>query len=297
MPEITFLSDLEEKLREIAERDARAPARSPRQRRRFVLAVSAALAAIAVVALVAADPFASSSSRLVAAARAATVPPSVIEHVVTVTEQVERGTVVSVRDELWTASGEPLGSRVVIDNPAYGGVIERAEAEGVSSSFDATSGVIYERTLPANWVNLDATRVPEDLTFVRRALEHQTARDMGPTTLDGQPVQRFDYGSRETTGQSCSYYATREDYVPVAVDCTNLLRHPWLHARITYDFRERTAANDALLSIRAQHPGAAVDRAPITDCDLEPHYYGPGVSPDFADDPRNAPCGHKETGG
>jgi hypothetical protein len=163
----------------------------------------------------------------------------------------------------------------------------------VSSAFDATSGVIYERTLPANAINLDPTRPSEDLAMVRRALVLPGARDMGGATIAGQPVERFEYGSRETNGQRCTYYATRGDYVPVAVECVNLVGGPWLRARITYEFLARTPANDALLSLRAQHPGARVNRAPIAYCDQEPHYFGPGVGPDFAGDPRNAPCGSR----
>jgi predicted RNA methylase len=289
MPEIIFLDELEKQFREVAERDVRVPAQPPRRRRRLALALACALAVSGAIALLAVNPFASGPSSLVAAAGAAAVPPSVVEHVVTLTEQIEDGRQVTVRDELWTASGDPLGSRVVIDNPAYGGRIERSDAQGVSSAFDASDGVIYERTLPANFINLDATRPSEDLGFVRRALAASNARDMGPTTLAGQPVERFDYGSRETTGQRCSYYATRGDYIPVAVDCVNLIG-PALRAHISYEFLPRTDANDALLSLRAEHPGAAIDRAPITHCDQEPHYFGPGVAPDFAGDPRNAPC-------
>jgi hypothetical protein len=244
-----------------------------------------------VIGLLAADPFASVSSRLGAAAHAATVPPSVVEHVVTLTDLVEQGRTVTVRDELWTASSEPLAYREVIDDPINGGLMERAEAPGLSSAFDASDGTIYERTLPADAINLDPTGVTDDLSFVRRVLANGYATDMGATVLDGKPVERFEYGSRDTNGQKCSYYATREDYVPVAVDCVNLIGHPWLRASISYEFLGRTADSNALLSISAQHPGAPIDRAPITYCDQEPHYYGPGAGPNFEGDPRNAPCG------
>jgi hypothetical protein len=296
MPEILFLDELEKQFREIAERDALATPRRVRRRRRRVLALGSALAALAVIAVVAIDPFAPSSSRLVAAARAATVPARVVEHVVTTTQQIEGDRTVTSRDEIWTASGEPLGYREIVDNPVYGGIIERADAPGVSSTFDAASGVIYERTLPPDFINLDPTRPSEDLVMVRRALTYSGARDKGPVIYEGRTLQRFDFGSRESNGQRCSYYATREEYVPVAVDCVNLVGSPWVRAHIAYEFLERSEANDALLSIRAQHPGAAVDRAPITDCDREPHYYGTGVGPDFAGDPRNAPCAMHEAG-
>jgi hypothetical protein len=292
MTEITFLTELEERFRKIADRDARAAPRRSGKRRRLVLAVCSAVAVAAALALVAADPFGSSSSSLVAAARAASVPPDVIEHVVALTDQSDQGRSMTVRDELWTASGDPGGSREVISNPAYGGVIERADAQGVTSAYDPVAGVIYERTLPANAINLDPARVSEDLAFAHRALASGSATDAGHAVLDGRPVERFDYGSRASNGQACSYYATRDDYVPVAVDCTALVKAPWgTHARITYEFLARTPANDALLSLRAQHPGATVDRAPIAHCDQEPHYFGPGAAPDFAGDPRNAPCG------
>ena len=290
MPEIIFLDELETQFRELAERDVRALARPSRRRGRLVVTLCCATVAAAALALIAVNPFASGPSSLVAAAGAAAVPPSVVEHVVTSTVQIEQGKQVTVRDELWTASGDPAGSREVIDNPAYGGIIERADARGVSSTFDASNGVIYERALPANFINLDPSRPSQELGTVRRLLALSDARDMGTATIDGQTVERFDYGSRETNGQNCSYYATRGDYVPVAVDCLNLFGHPWLRAHTSYEFLPRTAANDALLSLRAQHPGAAVDRAPIADCDQEPHYFGSGTDPDFAGDPRNAPC-------
>jgi hypothetical protein len=95
-------------------------------------------------------------------------------------------------------------------------------------------------------------------------------------------LERYDLGG-PATEQTCSYDVAGPELVPVASDCTNLLGHPWLTGHSTYAFLDETPANEALLSLEAQHPGARVDRAALTSCDREPSYSGPG-------DPRNAPC-------
>jgi hypothetical protein len=277
MPEITFLDELEAQLTAVAERDLTPRVRRPR---RAALAAMALAIGLAVVALVAVDPFGASSRP---AAGAATLQANLIEHSVVTTRQLEHGVPVTVREEHWYGWGSLSGDRSIVDDPANGGVVETADSDGLYSSYDAASNVIYERTAATpDLADGDRLMVQQDLYAVRRALAFSDAHDAGPVTVGGQALERYDFGG-PASEQTCSYDVTRPDLVPVMSDCTNLLGHPWLAAHSTYAFLDETSANEALLSLEAQHPGARVDRAALTSCDQEPIYFGPG-------DPRNAPC-------
>jgi hypothetical protein len=281
MPPIAFLDRLESDLRAIADREA--PARPPAPRRRLATLL-AALAAVAAVFVLASDPFGGGGgSRLSAAAQAAAVPPDVIDHRIETTRQIEDGTTVTVREESWFDAANAETWRKITDDPADGGRVEIAEQPGLQLSYDAAGGVVYERTNPGNWKGSDTSEAVEDLQSIRRALTFGGATDVGPASIAGQPVERFDFGSRDTNGQACSYYATRDDLRPVALDCTNLLGHPWLTSHVSYEWLGATAANLDLLSLTAQHPEARVDRAPLGECIDGQDYFG-------HTDPRNAPC-------
>jgi hypothetical protein len=177
-----------------------------------------------------------------------------------------------------------------VTDPANGGPIEQAESPTTVSSYDAGGAVIYERTKPANWKAADHSMAIDDMNVVRRALAGASVRDPGATTLDGQTVERFDFGSRDTNGQACSYYATASDLRPVALDCTNLLGHPWLSSHTSYEWLDPTPANSALLTLEAVHPDARVDSAPLGECVQGRDYFGPT-------DPCDAPCFVNAPGG
>lgn len=282
MAEIAFLRKLEDDLREIAERDARTPVRHVYRRRSLAGLIGTGLVAAVAVAVIG-NPFSAGASKLGAAAQAAVAPPDVIEHTIQWTKQIENGATVTVRAEQWNSSSDPSTWRSVTDDPANVGIVESAERPGFVSSYDAANGVIYDRAEPANWKGSDLSMAEQDLNAVRIALAHSSVKDMGATTIDGQAVERFDYGSRESNGQACSYYATSSDLRPVSLDCTNLLGHPWLTSHETYEWLAPTPANAALMSLSAQDPDARIDAAPMTSCDHELAYFGPA-------DPRSAPC-------
>jgi hypothetical protein len=179
-----------------------------------------------------------------------------------------------MRLERWVATDSSSTWRSITDDPANGGQIEQAEGPSTVSSYDASGNVVYERTKPGTWKCLDHSTATDDVNAVSRALAGG-ANDRGQTSVDGQTVERFDFGSRESNGQACSYYATLQDLRPVALDCTNLLGHPWLSSHTIYEWLDPTPANNALLSLEAQHPSAQVDRAPLGECVMGQKYFGP----------------------
>jgi hypothetical protein len=289
MPEISFLRELEGQLRDVADRDALAPKKHATRRWGVVGVCGTAVVAVLAFAVIG-SPLDSGGSRLDAAANAAVAPPGLIEHTVEWTKQLESGNTVTVRQELWSLSNDPSVWRSLTDDPATGGRVEQAEDPGEVSSYSAGDNVIYQRTKPSNWKPLQNSAAESDLNAVRVALAYSNAKDAGPTTMNGQAVERFDFGSRETNGQTCSYYATREDLRPVAIDCTNLIGHPWLSSHKTFEWLDQTPTNNAFLSLPTQHPNAQIDRAPLGVCEQGHDYFGP-------QDPRNAPCVVNAPGG
>jgi hypothetical protein len=257
-----YLQSLGNHLDEAWERRYGSVSRRPRGRHlrvaRFV-AVPAVVAAAAVVVLTR-----SSGPGALDAARAAvgSFPAGSIVHFTSVTHDPSGA--ISGRTELWGATSPPYARRSIIRDDD-GTMIEQGASGDTMTQYDP-DGVVYVRTLAGG--TAEGTH-PADFAAsadqIRGYLADGSARDVGEVSVGGTRLHRFVVSPAE--GGTCTYDAQPDTYYGVAMTCLGL---PTGSLAERWEYLPRSA-NEALLSVAAQHPDARVDRAPMRPCAQENH--------------------------
>jgi hypothetical protein len=212
-----------------------------RRRTRFVFgsaAVTAAAAAAALVAVLATGGSPSANAAILAHVVRATDPPAnMIVHV----KEVGDG----VSAEWWQETNAPYAQRLIKGPTGY--ETETAVDGTNMAQYDAATDTVYEQP--------DSTPpvVVDPIETLRAGLKNGTAQIDGTVTIDGQSLYKLELPNGVVG------YFDRTDYRPVYID--NPQRDGGRVERtrvVAYEELPLTSANDRLLSVAAQHPGARV---------------------------------------
>lgn len=231
-------------------RDRHRPRTSRRLGLRFgAAAAAAATIAAAIVALVGTSgsggPSSADAAILAHVSRTISPPANLIVHVKETGVQPD-GTPVEV--EWWQETNAPFALRLI--KGRAGQLVEGASDGTTSSLYDAGTNTIYRHpdSRPPTLV--------DPIESVRAALRDGNAEVAGTSTIDGRSLYRIELPTGVVG------YFDRSDYRPVYLDNP---QHDGTVVRtrvITYEELSLTAENERLLSVSAQHPGAAVETTP-----------------------------------
>lgn len=226
--------------------------------RRIILAL-----AVPVVAVVAAVLALGGGPGAVeqALAAAGDAPANTIVHFVSI-PRGPSGDMVQ-RAEMWGASSPPYARRWVLqanDSPP----VEQGARGNLYTQYDP-AGVVYVRTLDGGIA--EGTRPPDfgaRPEQVKAHLRSGNARAAGELTIRGETVRRFLMTT--AAGETCVYDVQPDTFFGVRLTCNG----PDGSTSQRWKYLPR-AGNECLLSVRASHPEAAVDRARIGACVDERH--------------------------
>ena len=221
----------------------------PRHRPRMrifagVSAVSAA-AAIALVALVGSTgsggPTAADAAIIHHALRAMTPPAGEILH----TKVVGTQNGVTFAAEVWRQTAPPYAGRAIKDQ------VEFSDNGTTSFEYDPARNTIYERP--------DSSPRPaftDPVARIRRELASGQAQVNGTVNIDGVALYKIDLPQGRVGYFDTRNYALRYLDQPQPDGTVVRLRIE------VYEYLPMTSANQDLLSVTAQHPGARIDPNP-----------------------------------
>lgn len=215
---------------------------------RFALgsaAIAAAAVAIALVSLLGsagpAGPAAADAAIIHHVLRAATPPTNAILH----TEVVGAQNGVSVMAESWIETSAPYASRGVKGEAGHQG--EFSDDGRTSFEYDPTTNTIYEQpdsSPPATFT--------DPIAQVRQELASGQAEVAGTAVIDGVTLYKIDLP------HGLVGYFDRGDYRARYLDDPQRDGSVVRLRVVAYEYLPLTAANRALLSVTAEHPGARI---------------------------------------
>jgi hypothetical protein len=221
----------------------------PRQRLRMrifagVSAVSAA-AAVALLALAGSTgsggPAAADAAIIHHALRAVTPPAGEILH----TKVVGTQNGVTFTAEVWRQTAPPYAGRAIKDQ------VEFSDNGTTSFEYDPASNTIYERP------DSSPRPAPNDpVAQVRQELASGQAQVDGTVVIDGTSLYKIDL-PRGFVG-----YFDTSNYAPRYVDAPQRDGTVVRFRVEVYEYLPMTSANQGLLSVTAEHPGARIDTNP-----------------------------------
>jgi hypothetical protein len=220
-----------------------------------VAAFAVVAAAVAVVSVMRTG---SPDAAAEAAAAVGLSPANSIVYFVSVTTSADG--VVEQRTEMWAATDPPYGRRTILAGDGSR-PIEQSSSGNSVSQYDPASGTVFVRTIDGG--TAEGTRpadVAPEAVQVRAFLKSSDARDEGTSVVAGTEVRRFSFVSARLG--SCRYVVNASSYYALELTCTDVtggkISEHW-------DYLSR-AKSEGLLSVRAQHPQAHVDVAPMGLC-------------------------------
>ena len=204
------------------------------------------------------------------AAAALSGPDGTIVHVLAIGAFTSSdGSQATLRIESWRQSSPPFDSRQIVTFDGGSSRPELATVEGVREFYDQRTNTIFilpaqqstgKQAEPPARSDLDPLAPEFTLEKLRALLTSGRAREDGRTTLGGRDVIRIVTSSPRTTLLvDATTYKPIEWQVPAGDPLGQALT---MHFR-AYEWLPPTTSNKALLSLRAQHPEAAVRTAPI----------------------------------
>ncbi|MCL4368473.1 MAG: hypothetical protein M1337_04835 [Actinobacteria bacterium] len=228
-------------------------------RRRHLVMSGAITGGIAVIALAVLSVFnvfgANGPSIVDKAAAALAHQPNAILHVKTVGTQTNQdGTTVSWSDESWQSTVAPFARRQIEVAPD-GPVNETAlTGTGAVQLYDASSSTIYQSRDSAEYAA--GSDVEGSRQEALQLLQSSLAKVGGTLTVDGR-----DAISIVSTDGHTTYIVDAKTNDPIEWKTTGTGGGTSLRFAI-YEELSPTAANQALLDLAAQHPGATLDKDP-----------------------------------
>jgi hypothetical protein len=238
--------------------------RSGRRRGRLVFRFALAGAAVVAIALGVLSLLPGSGPSAVTRARAAlTGPREAILHAVALGSfSNQDGGTTTWTIETWQHNSPPYDSRWVV----LGGIQrpESAMAGGVRAFYDARTDTIYTADEPvgkprAARGGLDPLAATFSVEELRELLRSADAREAGRVRLDGRDAIRI-----VATQPAVTLLVDAETYEPLEWHIAGNGRDVTMRVH-AYEWLPATAENETLLSLNAQHPGAAVRAAPTDD--------------------------------
>lgn len=227
----------------------------PRPRRRRVhfalgsATLAAATIAAAIVVLAGTGGPTNANAAILHHATSALNPPANLIVHVKETGTLADGTPVSA--EWWQETNAPYAMRLIKTNDGRGG---EASSDGTTNyQYDATSGTIYRQP------DSNVPTLIDPIETLRAALANGTAQVAGTVTIDGAQLYKIELPNGVVG------YFDRSTYRPMYID--NLQRGGSVvrtHVD-AYEELAQTSANESLLSVTAQHPGARVQDGPPPD--------------------------------
>jgi len=212
-----------------------------------VAAVAAGTTAIAV-ALVGlgggTGPRTADAAVLHHALAAVTAPADTILHMKTV--DVQNGT--QFVGEWWQQSSPPYASRSI--KGTIGRVDEFGDDGTTSYFYDASTDTVYEQP------DGGATTFEDPVSLIRQQLEAGQASLAGTAIVDGQSLYEIQLDGGVTA------YVDEATYVPRYLDEPQRGGQVVRFHVVTYEYLPSTPANQQLLSVVAEHPGAHLDTNP-----------------------------------
>jgi hypothetical protein len=141
---------------------------------------------------------------------------------------------------------EASGQQVDAKGNSGGQRVESAADGTTFSEYDASTNTIYRRA------DSTSPTLMDPIETVRAALVNGTAHVAGTVTIDGQSLYKIELPNGVVG------YFDRADYQPVYLDNPQRDGSVVRTRVVTYQELPTTSANEALLSITAQHPRASV---------------------------------------
>jgi hypothetical protein len=239
------------------------PGRRRRVSRRILVAASTVSAAAAAVLVLvvgtngSSGPSAADAAIIHRALTAVTPPAGDILH--TKVTGVHGG--VTFVNEVWRQTAPPYASRAIKDQEEF------SNNSTTESDYDPATNTIYEHPNPVSHTPADPRRgvrthrhparagdrpFTDPVAKIRQELASGQAQVNGTVVIDGASLYEVDMPEGEV-----GYFDTRT-YALRYVDVPQVGR---LHV-VVYEYLPMTPANQALLSVTAQHPSARIDTNP-----------------------------------
>ena len=225
------------------------PRRRPRMRIFAGVSAVSAAAAIALVALVGSTgsggPTAADAAIIHHALRAVTPPTGEILH----TKVVGTQNGVTAAAEVWRQTAPPYAGRAI--KGPIGHQVEFSDNGTTSFEYDPATNTIYERP------DSSPRPAPNDpVAQIRQEVASGQAQVNGTVNIDGVPLYKIDLPQGRVGYFDTSNYALRYLDQPQPDGTVVRLRIE------VYEYLPMTSANQDLLSVTAQHPGARIDPNP-----------------------------------
>jgi hypothetical protein len=225
------------------------PRRRPRMRIAAGVSAVSAAATIALVALVgttgSGGPTAADAAIIHHALRALTPPAGEILHAKVVGTQ--NGATFGA--EVWRQTDPPYAGRAI--KGPLGAQQEFSNNGTTNSEYDRATNTIYEHPDPS------PPPAPSDpVAQVRQQLASGQAQVNGTVVIDGTSLYKIDL-PREFVG-----YFDTSSYAPRYLDAPQRDGTVVRFRVEAYEYLPMTSANQDLLSVTAQHPGARIDTNP-----------------------------------
>jgi hypothetical protein len=260
-------------LEEAVARDRRAG-----RRRRVTIRMSAVMAAAAAIA--AGTVWLGSSSTTLAppgvatasaAERAAAVlspgPGSIVHYGAANREIAPDGSVSTWREETWRATTRPYARREVITHEGGAAIETATVGEGPTELYDPAANTIY--TNPPAGAPALGTPVPAGdgdplVTELKDILRSGDVRAVQRSTIGGRAVISFADDNPVPGGGVVhwTYVVDAASYEPLSLSTTSPDGSRSTEQFLTYESLKPSTQTKSLLSLRAVHPGAAVNDTP-----------------------------------
>jgi hypothetical protein len=199
-----------------------------------------------------------------AAAVLSPVPGSIVHEVARYRHVNPDGSVSHRRDETWRQTSPPYGRRQVTTREGGGRVETATVGRRRTQLYDAATGTIYTnppRSGPALGTPMPATEGDPLRAQLLELLRSDEARDATETTRGRRRVIRFRLDDVWPDGNVVrwTYVVDARTYAPIVLTTSTPDGARTTTRFERYETLPATEQNEALLSLRAQHPRATVD--------------------------------------
>ena len=270
-PPPSSLIRFRDQLERAVERDRRAGGR----RHLTIRMIAATAAAVAITAGVAYLPgddttvptpgVATASAAERAAAVLSAAPGAIVHEVASYRHVAPDGSASAWRVETWRQTSRPYARRALTTRD--GGMVAETATAGDRAThlYDRAANTIYTNP-PQDGLALGTPMPAEDGDPLRgqlvQLLRSADAHTVTRSTVGARAVLRFGYENLRPDGRAIdwTYVVDAETYQPIRMTSTSPDGSRSTVRFHTYESLEASQATRALLNLRAQHPGAAIDR-------------------------------------
>jgi hypothetical protein len=230
----------------------------------IALAAALGLAALPGEKAAIAPPGVATASAAERAAAVLNPAPGSIVHEIASYRQSGPGGVSTWREETWRQTSRPFARRAITTRHGRPGIETSTVGDRPTQLYERARNTIYTNPPdagPALGTPMPATDGDPLAQQMAQLLRSGHARAVTRSTAGGRAVIRFAYIDAVPGGGAVkwSYVVDADSYRPVRLTATSADGSRVETRFDTYQTLEPTEANQGLLSLSAQHPGAAVD--------------------------------------